>query len=102
MDGIDHDGDGQSTRQEYIADTKPLDKNSVFRVGSIDASRRLATTRWPTSSSRRYALLQPDDLVTWTPVANYEDVVGTGLPMTFTDSIDLPKKRFYKVRARIP
>jgi hypothetical protein len=102
IDEIDHDGDGQNTRQEYIADTIPSDINSVLRTESIKGGNDSLVVQWPTSPNRRYTLLWSDNLASWNPVPNYEDLAGTGRTVKYPDSVGLIKRRFYKVRVRIP
>lgn len=97
----DDDGDGQSTRQEYAADTDPRSASSFFRVEEVRRGENVSLEVVPGSPQRRYTLLGSEDLRLWQPVAGQADVPGGGQPLQFTAPGAAPQ-RYFKVEVRVP
>lgn len=98
----DKDGDGMSNLEEYIAGTDPRQKGSWFMVdvglsaGQIVVSfqTRAASGAGYEGESRHYALERctgAGTQGTWTPVPGYENILGAGQNVVYTDTApDVP------------
>jgi len=89
----DPDGDGQTNREEFPADTNPLQRASVFRILSLSSAGVL---RIPASAQRRYVLQKSADLSAWTDDGASVTPAGPELelPLLVTAGGDT----FYRVR----
>lgn len=103
----DDDGDGATNRQEYEADTNPLDATSVFRLVRITKPEITLPTRleWKSSPSRLYRIHASTDL----PGPSPWPEVGLGLipgAVTTTTTRDLPPSaaasEYFQVEALLP
>ena len=101
-DLIDHDGDGWSTHYEYVADTLPLDRNSVLQLSPVNPTVGTLQFEWTTSAIRHYQLMESGDLSTWTPVPGYEDVAGTGGLVSSSVMPISGDKRYFRIKVWIP
>jgi hypothetical protein len=105
----DADADGQSNRNEFIADTLPQSASSLLRVESERLANGQRRLLFPSSSMRRYQV-QTRDLVPWSlpgPWTPVFPVDATGVDGNFLwtdDGTALPNAdwRLYRVRARLP
>jgi hypothetical protein len=82
----DNDGDGANNYAEYIADTHPTNRWSVF-VLTISSATNM-TVSWDSSSNRLYGLSSATNLRVedpWTPVLHMTDIPGTGGTMVYTN-----------------
>lgn len=61
----DHDGDGFTNEQEYLAGTRPDHCDSFLRVLSILPDEAGTLIRWTSVAGRRYRVSYSDDLLTW-------------------------------------
>jgi len=98
----DPDGDGMSNLKEYLADTCPTNRFSVFYIRDIALSNQI-TLSFPCSTSRVYSLEFRSSLATgqWTGVAGQSNIPGHAsgtLQLTDTNGV----RRFFRVRAEFP
>ena len=97
-----HDGDGFSDLQEFVADTDPASEESHFRVASISAANecRVACLGSP---ARVYTLECTPHLGTggWSAVAGQVQVDGTDA-LFLTDTNRLDGVPAYRVRVQLP
>lgn len=73
---LDHDGDGFSAAEEYVAGTSPVDTNSYLQIVPRRSFVRdeLESLHWREYSDRSYRLERSKDLVNWETVS-----VGDGV-----------------------
>jgi hypothetical protein len=73
----DNDGDGLTNLEEFLADTNPVDPNSLLRITSTAKPTALSPTTlsWSSSPTRQYRIYGATDLTV--PIAWAE--VGLGL-----------------------
>ncbi len=107
----DSDGDGQSNRQEYRANTDPRDSQSVLRLLPPEGPSA-SFLRWQSVGGTRYRVEWTAELTTGAfhsvecPVAEEQDPSAYGTPSVFSfadDYLDgvaapLDGKRLYRVR----
>ena len=89
----DQDADGAKTWQEYIANTVPTNKASVFTA--TQATRNVIT--WNAQSNRIYSVYWTTNLVTKAFTNKQDNVVGGAYTNTSPDS----RVNLYQVRVRI-
>lgn len=97
--GADADGDGLTNLQEFRAGTDPQNASSALRVTATGQSAADWTITFQTVSNKLYNLERTDDLVSglWSNMA--VTIVGTGNPVTITDTnAALFPRRFYRAR----
>jgi sugar lactone lactonase YvrE len=100
-DANDHDGDGMSNLQEYLAGTDPTDGKSCLRflkTGWTEAPVRGVVLNWLSAPGKTYAIERSDHLPagTWSPVAS--GLVGDGYPASCVDTNTPGTSRFYRLR----
>jgi glycosidase len=96
----DPDGDGQTNLQEFLADTNPLDPNSVFQITEIVIIGNDVRVSWTTRATRSYRL-QRRDILSGEDWANVGDIVsGTGgiVSLTDFDAAATAPQRIYRVQ----
>jgi parallel beta-helix repeat protein len=100
----DPDGDARTTIEEWIADTNPVDPQSVFRIASITATQQVVVN-FPSSSNRVYTLYASSNLVTeaaaWLPVTGQVDVPGNGATLSLSNN-PAASRQFYRVGVEAP
>jgi hypothetical protein len=98
------DGDAHNTSDEWVAETNPINAQSVLRISGITAQPSVGVS-FLSSSNRVYTLYGADNLVTgdsaWSPVAGQVDVRGNGATTTLNDTTAQPRK-FYRVGVELP
>jgi 1,4-alpha-glucan branching enzyme len=107
----DDDGDGMNNRDEYLANTDPLDPASMLRIAQVAVSSGWHTVRWQSRGGSRYELEYSTDLVVGfepitRPFAQEVDPSSYGIPssMQFVDDYTLTDPpgtnalRLYRVR----
>ncbi|MBN1671119.1 MAG: hypothetical protein JXR37_08815, partial [Kiritimatiellae bacterium] len=93
----DKDGDGVSNLEEYIAGTDPSGGSSYFEVDvtrsgaeiTVSFSTVAASGAGYEGKTRHYALERctgASAQATWTAVPGYENIVGTGQTVTYTNT----------------
>lgn len=104
----DHDDSDDATNlEEYIADTSPIDGNSLFGIGTFEET---VPDTWsitvPDSSPRRnYTLYASGDIGLtdpWTVVPGQGPVMGNGSDLVFSETMFVSTSRFYRVEVAIP
>lgn len=100
----DPDGDGQSNREEYLANSDPKDASSSFNHSTISGESEMASiTIGETSANRSYRLYRSDDLGLvdgWVPVSAPQR--GNGGDLILPDPEGLAIQRFYRVGVELP
>lgn len=83
----DHDGDGMTTWQEWIAGTTPTNSQSVFVAeGNVDAQTSEHVLTWPSQTGRTYSVRWSDNLQSgFTEIAG--DIPATPPVNVFTDTV---------------
>ena len=95
----DTDGDGMCNRDEYVAGTDPIRRESIFRLqGSHGTSGR--ELRFHSATGRVYIIEACSNLGSgeWTPVGN--SITGTGDDISIPDTAP-GRSRFYRIRAAL-
>jgi alpha-glucosidase (family GH31 glycosyl hydrolase) len=93
----DADGDGVSNLNEFLARTNPRDAASALTVTTIQNESGGFQISWPSVAGKKYRVQFSDDLQTWTPIV--PDFLANSSMATWTDSVPLPQRRFYRVQA---
>ena len=100
LPGDDPDGDGMSNLQEYLAGTDPTDANSLFRITQIKVIGSDIAVTWLSQANKTNQLESTTALSSstiWQSVGS--PLIGTGLPLTQTDSGAASNPpAFYRVR----
>ena len=104
--GADSDGDGQSNRDEFIADTNPQDDRSRFSVSSL---AKTSPDAWSiavsnTSPTRAYTLFATDRLAlsnSWTAVAGQGPVLGNNGNLLFADTNSVSRSQAFRVQVMV-
>ena len=105
----DTDGDGVPDKDEYAADTDPLDRSDKLQITAIVPPRQLVAAgpfvtdlTWTSKPTRKYTIeISPDLIVAFTSaLTNIAPGSGTTTLKSFNDVSAL--KRFYRVRAKLP
>lgn len=102
----DHDEDGFTNEEEYVADTDPTRDDSFLHVVSVTRNGNQATISFSSSTARLYQLFFSTDLLDengWAPVPGYDPRYGVGGPdsMIVEEDPALPQA-FYRVRVSLP
>ena len=104
LPGDDSDDDGQSNLQEYLADTDPLDKESVFTVCGIgEFEGKVRVTVNSASDRRIYGLYQSSDLGVsdpWALIAG--PFPGSNGSLSLDDPEVMNERSFYRVSVALP
>lgn len=104
--GLDPDGDGASSFEEWVMDTDPANRSSALRA-EVDSSGVPVEVRFSSSSSRQYTLLFKEELSdnSWQPVPGAGPRPGVDGPDTLADGSTFPSppsRRFYRLRVEVP
>ena len=91
MANADPDGDGANNLEEYLAETNPMDPQSVLKVLSIHT---VLVVTWNSVSNVVYSILRKDNMnsTNWTAVAS---VQANASITSFTDYSATNTKAFY-------
>jgi hypothetical protein len=106
----DPDNDGQNTHSEWVADTSPVDGESLFRISRIalSAAHLGINVSFLSSSNRVYTLYWADNLLgapgVWSAIPGAIDIRGNGTTTTLSDSstASTHAQRFYRVGVEVP
>jgi hypothetical protein len=95
------DADPQTTFEEWVADTDPMDPLSYFRITGI-SNQPVVAVQFPSSTNRIYTLLRSAALTNvFAPLPGRVDVPGTGGTQTLTDP-NASGEKFYRVGVKVP
>lgn len=92
----DPDGDGQSNRQEFLADTDPHDRSQYLRITSFSQTGGLLDLRVAASENRHYVLQTSPDFLSWTEAS--PSTAGTFPELRFTVTPPTTGLLYYRVR----
>lgn len=84
------DGDGASNYAEYLADTDPTNKLSVFALSTTLLTTNMVLT-WDSSTNRQYSLWYSTNLMdtgSWAKVSQMTNRFGTGGTMAYTNTVN--------------
>jgi len=105
----DTDHDGVSDKNEYFADTNPLDPNSVFLIRTnsvlLVAGTEFNTLTWNSRPTRQYRIQTSTSLNPANPFTNATGVLNPSSGVTTTNTVILPgqpSQRFFRVQAFLP
>ena len=98
--GGDADGDGVSDKNEYLADTDPLDPTDRLRILAIGPSEGGSSLTWTSRPTRLYRTADSTDLVEW---IWSESLTAQEGPQTTSDvNHNADRHHFFKVQAVLP
>jgi hypothetical protein len=104
----DADGDGQSNREEYLADTNPMDPGSSLHITRIAANQDSSscTLTWTSTPTRQYHVLERDNLqpaTAWSTNLNLGVIAADAGATTTRAVTDTPApQRFFRIQALRP
>ncbi|MCE9613686.1 MAG: right-handed parallel beta-helix repeat-containing protein [Lentisphaerae bacterium] len=98
--GEDLDGDGFVNGDEYVAGTSPTNAADLFRITAVNGSSAGVGFFWSSVSGRSYRVYAgPEPGGAW---SNVDELAGTGQPQTYTNQLDTPEVRFYRLDVALP
>ncbi len=103
--GGDFDGDDYSDRDEFLADTDPMDANSLLEITKVARDSQSNAVTWTVSPTRTYVLEQVDDLTNgavWVDSGLGVMSPGSGSNLTGIVSSSGMTTRVYRARAIMP
>ena len=103
----DHDGDGLSNAEEFLADTNPLDPNSLLRITSTTKPTAVSPTAltWSSSPTRQYRIYGTAGLtlpIVWAGVGLGLIPPGAGASTTLNVAPSADPYRFFLIEAVKP
>ena len=103
----DNDGDGRTNLEEFLADTNPIDPNSVLRITSTTKPTAASPTTltWSSSPTRQYRAHGAADLtppIAWTEVGLGLIPPGAGSTTTRNVAPSADPYRFFLIQAVKP
>jgi hypothetical protein len=102
--GDDFDKDGRTNYEEYVANTDPLDRQSILSIDRIEEiGGKVRVILDETSSGRNYRLYQSDDLGIsdpWGLVAG--PLPGNGGSLSLDDTKTTNERGFFRVGVELP
>jgi hypothetical protein len=100
----DLDGDGQSNRDEYIANNDPTNTTSRFDVRQLalesGPSGPQLVVRWQSQLKRRYRVFYTENLAAW-PTTPALDVVGDGTLKTHAQPLNAAPRLFCRITVEV-
>lgn len=100
----DLDGDGMTTRQEWLSGTDPTQKGSVFVIQESSMTPAGFRIRFSSVLGKLYGLERAESVVLpqpWLPVTGAGRLWGTGAPMEFVDREFMSHSpAYYRVRVK--
>jgi hypothetical protein len=97
---LDSDGDGVTNFDEWLADTDPMDSNSLFRIENISFEPSGVRLSFQTSPIRQYQVEATEQL-DGTPFAIFRALDGDGGLVSVIGTNE-SASQFYRVRVRPP
>ncbi len=99
----DRDGDDESDRDEYLANTNPLDPSSALKITAFDAAPKSFSLTWTSTATRRYRIESTTDLTAPTWSLTLDDILpAAGATTTRGGSTTTSPQRFFRVQAFLP
>jgi hypothetical protein len=96
----DTDADGVSDKDEYYADTNPLEPGDLLTLLSMSPSANGSLLTWTSRPTRLYQIGQSDDLTNWTMGSLLAP--DAGLQTSREASYSKSLRRFFRVDAVLP
>jgi hypothetical protein len=97
---VDSDGDGANNREEYLADTSPIDANDYFHITGFTRDGTYNTLWWTGKSTRLYQVERRETLDGVTP---WETIITNATPGWDNVGFDSTGQQyFYRIQAVQP
>jgi hypothetical protein len=103
--GGDFDDDGAGDREEFLADTDPLDGSSLLEVTALNRAVATNAVTWTVEPTRTYRLEQAsivDNSAVWSDSGLGVLPPGGGSTLTGLVSDSAATTRFYRAKALVP
>jgi Bacterial TSP3 repeat len=98
----DNDGDGVSDKDEYYADTHPLEPGDHLEILQFIPGTTGSTLTWTSRPTRLYRIAQSTDLQSWTASLLNNILPDAGASTTRPAHHDAGPRRFFRVQAIVP
>ena len=98
----DYDGDGVSDRDEYYADTNPLEPSERLRITQFVPGTTASTLTWTSRPTRHYRIFHSIDLDRWTASLLNNIAPDAGDTTTRSQPHVAGPRRFFRVQAVLP
>ena len=98
----DHDGDGQSDHDEYIANTNPLDPASALRITTFNTTSTTFSLTWTSNAARSYRIENSTALLPGTWALSLDNILPDGATTTRAGASAASPQRFFRVQAFLP
>jgi len=100
----DTDGDGMNDGDEVnIAGTSPTEASSVFQITDFSRITTNDLITWSTVTGKNYTVQTTTNLMSsWTNVPDpmYTNIMGSGAPLSYTNTDSVDPHRFFRVKVR--
>ena len=99
----DADADGESDKEEYLANTNPRDPNSALRITAFatNGTNNFSLT-WASNATRRYRIENKTDLLAATWTLTLDHILPDGATTTRAGASATFSQRFFRVQAFLP
>lgn len=98
----DLDGDGQSDRAEYAANTDPLDPASALRITTFNTTPTTFSLTWTSNATRRYRIANSTSLAPGSWALSLDNILPDGAATTRAGASVASPQRFFRVDAFLP
>ena len=95
----DRDGDGESDRDEYFANTNPLDLHSNLQIITSAASSTAFSLTWTSSPTRRYRIESTTDPTAPNWTLTLDNILPDGATTSRAGTTSPSQRRFFRIRA---
>lgn len=98
----DRDNDGASDVAEYLANTDPLNANSLLSFTAFSIGSPGYSLTWTSSPARRYHIETGTDLLAPARTLTLDNILPDGITTTRDGVIPASLRRFFRVQAFLP